>query len=167
MKKTTFDYLVMGFPVSKKVGVSMGLLPQSAVGYRLKSDTRSVNDLTKQYQGKGGVNKVFLGAGYKISPKLSVGMDLQYLFGIIDTQSDVLNQNIIYGSREVNQSNLSGVAVNAGLNFKTKFNIPFIYAVRGKTKKDILNEFISRLKSDNIDVNTIGGGSVIVKLSDI
>jgi hypothetical protein len=120
-KKTTFDYLVMGFPVSKKVGVSLGLLPQSAVGYRLKSDTRSVNDLTKQYQGKGGVNKVFLGAGYKLSPKFSVGMDLQYLFGIIDTQSDVLNQNIIYGSREVNQSNLSGLAVNAGLNFKTKF----------------------------------------------
>ena len=35
--------------------------------------------------------------------------------------------------------------------FKSKFNIPFIYAVRGKTKKDILNEFISRLKSDNIE----------------
>ena len=35
--------------------------------------------------------------------------------------------------------------------FKTKFNIPFIYAVRGKAKKDILDEFISRLKSDNIE----------------
>ena len=35
--------------------------------------------------------------------------------------------------------------------FKSKFNIPFIYAVRGKTKKDILDEFISRLKSDNIE----------------
>ena len=36
-------------------------------------------------------------------------------------------------------------------DFKSKFNLPFIYAVRGKTKKDILNEFISRLKSDNIE----------------
>ena len=35
--------------------------------------------------------------------------------------------------------------------FKSKFNIPFIYAVRGKAKKDILDEFISRLKSDNIE----------------
>jgi hypothetical protein len=33
----------------------------------------------------------------------------------------VLNQNIIYGSREVNESTVSGLAVNAGLNFKTKF----------------------------------------------
>ncbi|WP_396149141.1 hypothetical protein [Flavobacterium sp.] len=120
-KKTTFDYVVMGFPVSKKAGVSVGLLPHSAVGYRLKSDTRSVDGFTKQYQGKGGVNKVFLGAGYKLSPKFSVGMDFQYLFGIINTQSDVLNQNIIFGSREVNESTVSGLAVNAGLNFKTKF----------------------------------------------
>jgi hypothetical protein len=120
-KKTTFDYVVMSFPVSKKAGVSVGLLPHSAVGYRLKSDTRSLDGFTKQYQGKGGVNKVFLGAGYKLSPKFSVGMDFQYLFGIINTQSDVLNQNIIYGSREVNESTVSGLAVNAGLNFKTKF----------------------------------------------
>jgi len=163
-KKTTFDYLVMGFPVSKKVGVSVGLLPQSAVGYRLKSDTRSVNDLTKQYQGKGGVNKVFLGAGYKISPKLSVGMDFQYLFGIIDTQSDVLNQNIIYGSREVNQSNLSGVAVNAGLNFKTKFT----------SKLDFFSSLTyapeAKLNSDNIRnvslVSALANGSIISASAD-
>ena len=36
-------------------------------------------------------------------------------------------------------------------DFKTKFNIPFIYAVRGKTKKEILDEFINRLKADNIE----------------
>ncbi|MEN9325607.1 MAG: hypothetical protein RI943_18 [Bacteroidota bacterium] len=121
-KKTTFDYMVMGFPLSKKVGVSLGLLPHSAIGYRLNSDTRSVDGFVKQYKGKGGVNKVFFGAGYQITPKFSIGMDFQYLFGILNTQSDVLNQNIIYGSREINESTVSGFAVNTGLNFKTKFN---------------------------------------------
>ena len=121
-KKTTFDYMIMGFPISKKVGVSLGILPQSAIGYRLNSDTRSVNGLFKQYKGKGGVNKVFFGAGYKINSKFSICMDFQYLFGILNTQSDVLNQNLIYGSREVNESTVSGFAINTGLNFKTKFN---------------------------------------------
>jgi len=121
-KKTTFDYMVMGFPVSKKIGVSLGLLPHSAVGYRLNSDTRSVDGFAKQYKGKGGVNKVFFGAGYKINKKISVGMDFQYLFGIINTQSDVYDQYIITGSREVNESTLSGVAINAGINFQTKLN---------------------------------------------
>jgi 2-oxo-4-hydroxy-4-carboxy-5-ureidoimidazoline decarboxylase len=34
-------------------------------------------------------------------------------------------------------------------SFKLKFNIPFIYAVRGKNKNDILNEFRSRLVNSN------------------
>ena len=35
--------------------------------------------------------------------------------------------------------------------FKSKFNIPFIFAVRGKAKKEIFDEFKNRLKSDNIE----------------
>jgi hypothetical protein len=141
-KKTTFDYLVMGFPVSKKVGVSVGLLPHSAVGYRLNSDTRSVDGFAKQYKGKGGVNKVFFGAGYKINKKFSIGMDFQYLFGIINTQSDVYVQNVIYGSREVNESTLSGIAINAGLNYQTKltnklnFMSSITYAPEAKLNSD-------------------------------
>ncbi|WP_353168397.1 hypothetical protein [Flavobacterium sp.] len=158
-KKTTFDYVVMGFPVSKKVGVSVGLLPHSAVGYRLNADTRSVDGFVKQYKGKGGVNKVFFGAGYKLSQKLSVGMDFQYLFGIINTQSDVLNQNIIYGSREINESTVSGLAVNAGLNFKTKFT----------SKLDFFSSLTyapeAKLNSDNTRnvslVSALANGSIV------
>jgi len=36
-------------------------------------------------------------------------------------------------------------------SFKLKFNIPFIYAVRGKNKHDIINEFNFRLINLNID----------------
>ena len=36
-------------------------------------------------------------------------------------------------------------------SFKLKFNIPFIYAVRGKGKVDILNEFQLRLKNSDIN----------------
>ena len=37
-------------------------------------------------------------------------------------------------------------------SFKLKFDIPFIYAVRGKNKTDILNEFKSRLSNSDIDL---------------
>ena len=36
-------------------------------------------------------------------------------------------------------------------SFKLKFNIPFIYAVRGKNKSDIINEFQSRLINSDIN----------------
>ena len=35
--------------------------------------------------------------------------------------------------------------------FKEKFGIPFIFAIRGKTKIEIFEEFEIRLKSDNIE----------------
>ena len=35
-------------------------------------------------------------------------------------------------------------------SFKIKFNIPFIFAIRDKTKTEIFEEFKRRLKSDNI-----------------
>lgn len=121
-KKTTFDYLVLGVPVSKKMGFSFGLLPQSAVGYRFINDNISVDNTVSRYLGKGGVNKVFVGSGYKINAKFSVGIDFQYLFGTIDTESQKFQDNVQYGSREVNESSLSGVAFNAGLTYNTKLN---------------------------------------------
>ena len=36
-------------------------------------------------------------------------------------------------------------------SFKLKFNIPFIYAVRGKNKRDIINEFQSRLINSDLN----------------
>ena len=36
-------------------------------------------------------------------------------------------------------------------DFKAKFNIPFIFAVRDKTKVEIFEEFKNRLKSDHIE----------------
>ena len=121
-QKTTFDYLVMGFPVSKKMGVSVGLLPQSAVGYRFVNDKRDVDNTISRYFGKGGVNKVYVGSGYKINSKFSVGLDFQYLFGTIETEAQKFQDNVQYGSRELNESTLSGVAFNAGLTYNTKLN---------------------------------------------
>ena len=36
--------------------------------------------------------------------------------------------------------------------FKLKFNIPFIFAVRGKNKNEIINEF--QLRLNNADINS-------------
>ncbi|NHM01692.1 hypothetical protein [Flavobacterium difficile] len=121
-QKTTFDYFVLGFPISKKAGVSLGLLPQSAVGYRFVNDRRLVDNTLRVYQGEGGVNKVYLGTGYKITPKLSFGFDVQYLFGSINTEAQLYETGVQFGSREINQSSMSGIAFNSGLSYQTKLN---------------------------------------------
>lgn len=121
-QKTTFDYLVLGFPISKKTGVSIGLLPQSAVGYRFINDNISVDNTINRYLGEGGVNKVYVGSGYKLTSKFSLGIDFQYLFGSINTESQKFQGDVQYGSREINESSLSGVAFNTGLTYNTSLN---------------------------------------------
>lgn len=121
-QKTTFDYLVIGLPYSKKLGFSLGLLPQSTVGYRLVNDQLSTNNYAYRYNGSGGLNKVYFGAGYQLTSKLSVGMDFQYLFGSIDAKTTLLISNVQFSTREINNSNVTGVGLNFGLNYQSKLN---------------------------------------------
>jgi len=126
-QRTTIDYLAVGLPLGK-AGVSFGVIPYTAVGYKVQRVTTADNIFgesetrTETFQGEGGLNKVFLGGAYKITPKLSFGMDLQYSFGGIETKSVVFitDPAIAVGSRTKNESTYSGLSVTAGLFYHTK-----------------------------------------------
>ncbi|MFM9987976.1 hypothetical protein [Flavobacterium sp.] len=117
-RRTSLDYLVMAFPLGK-LGLSLGMMPYSSVGYKIQNTDASGNG--SRYSGTGGVNKVFVAAGYQITPKLSVGGDLGYNFGKIEANSTAFMSNAQYGSRELNTNEYSGISLNAGLIYKTKF----------------------------------------------
>jgi hypothetical protein len=126
-QRTTIDYLAVAFPAGK-LGVGFGLMPYTSVGYKINSfsDVEGVPD--RSYSGKGGMNKVFLGAGYQITSKLSLGADFSYNFGSIETKS-LLSQDVQYGTREMNVSDLSGVSFNTGLVFTTKIKNWILFPV--------------------------------------
>ena len=107
----------MAFP-AKKMAVSFGLMPYSSVGYKIEKITAFS---TSRYSGRGGVNKVFVGAGYKIMPKLSVGLDLGYNFGRIERKSQVGINDVQNGIGEVRTSQVSGMSLNTGVIYKSKF----------------------------------------------
>jgi hypothetical protein len=81
----------------KNFGISFGLQPVSFVDYNF-SNTLSVTDtdttinINKNYTGRGGVNKLYIGGAYKIG-NFSIGANAQYYFGTIEN-----NTNIIYPS---------------------------------------------------------------------
>lgn len=122
---SSVDYLALNFPVGK-LGVAFGLMPYTAVGYRLES-TNADGAVTNKYSGEGGLNKVFLGAGYQISKNLSFGINMQYNFGKIQNSStaflfDDTGVPIQYQTRENNSSDLSGLNIEFGLSYKTMVN---------------------------------------------
>mgnify|MGYP000261057094 CR=1 FL=1 len=124
-QRTTLDYLAVGIPL-KKLGIGFGLIPYSSVGYNIKNSVLNGDvTATNYYTGSGGMNKVFFGFGYQLTKKFSFGADVQYNFGKISTKSiavqyDVYGNQIQYGTRELNTSNISGVNVNVGLAYHSK-----------------------------------------------
>jgi len=105
---------------------SFGLIPYSSVGYKIRTTVLSpgTDEITElnDYSGKGGINKVFVGYSYQLTPKFSIGADMQYNFGKIETKSLTYKDEVQYGTRELNTSEVSGINFNTGIAFKSKIN---------------------------------------------
>jgi hypothetical protein len=136
-QRTTIDYLAVGLPLGK-FGAAFGVMPFSSVGYKIQNQTSGEDLRSTRYTGEGGINRVFAGAAYNISNNLSVGLDIKYNFGTIETESVVFLPNVILGSREKNESIISGLSTNFALLYskslanKLTLNTSFGYSPEAK-----------------------------------
>ncbi|MBC7694164.1 MAG: hypothetical protein H7141_01825 [Burkholderiales bacterium] len=66
-KNTNFSYGSVGFPLKRFGGAAFGIMPYSTVGYKITSsqETANIGKMTYVFQGDGGINKAFIGAGVK------------------------------------------------------------------------------------------------------
>ena len=122
VRSSTFDYLALSVPIGK-LGFGFGLLPYTAVGYRLETNNAAGNVDTR-FRGEGGLNKAFLSFGYQITDGLSAGIDANYDFGNIQNNTIEFGYNsdgepLQTQSREENRSDLSGLNFNFGLHYKS------------------------------------------------
>lgn len=77
------DYVTMEFPLSKYMGMSIGMVPLTQVGYSFGDD---IMYGARQNQGSGGITEAYAGVSGKIGG-FSVGVNVSYDFGTI--QNDV------------------------------------------------------------------------------
>jgi len=151
-QRATFDYLAIGIPMGKFGGV-FGLLPYSAVGYRNRSEGienvgNEVSNVIRKYNGKGGVNKAFVGLAYQLRPNLSVGADINYNFGEIQTTNIRYANLLQYGTQESNKSEMSGFNVNLGVMYQRKLNNKLdLYGGLTYTPESVLKTNNTRLLS--------------------
>lgn len=127
-QRSTLDYMAVGIPL-KKMGFGFGLIPYSSVGYRIRNEKTSISiidgtstTIIKRNEGTGGLNKIFLGFGYKVNTNLSIGADIHYNFGKIETKNIEKISDVELGTQEYNSSELSGVNVNLSAMYQRKFN---------------------------------------------
>lgn len=121
-RRTTVDYMIVAIPVSKKLGVGFGLVPYTSVGYKIQSITEDVAKNNTRLEGSGGINKVFFGAGYKVTKNFSIGGDFQYNFGKIQTENLEYITGVPVGTSETNIATISGANFNLGAMYQAKIS---------------------------------------------
>src|SRR6185312_3980756 len=134
---TYFGYFAIAFPVSHHFGASFGLRPMSSVGYSintsntidsagvpLKGSNGSVDSVTNQYVGSGGINQLHGGLAWSPCRYFSIGASASYLFGnITSTDNVIYSPNMLaYNSQRTENTTVHGVTGDAG--FMVTFRKP-------------------------------------------
>jgi hypothetical protein len=111
---STIDYIALSFPITKKAGVSFGLVPFTSVGYDLNDDDGvTINT----FSGRGGVNRVFLSGGYELAKGLYIGASANYNFGNIQNETLRTLEEAELGTRETNRSDILGFTFELGAQY--------------------------------------------------
>lgn len=86
-KNADFEYVVAGFRLCKNVGISIGVLPYTNVGYSYTNhapeyvDAAHTTTISRVFQGSGGFHQAYAGVGAELFPGFSLGMNFAYLWG--------------------------------------------------------------------------------------
>lgn len=96
--ETDFKGFTFGFPVSRDLGIGVvtGLVPYSRVSYKAKENFESQTQIPAyavEYEGKGGLSRLFVGSSVYLPLGFSAGASLDYYFGNIDYISTINFEN--------------------------------------------------------------------------
>lgn len=134
-----FEYAVMGFRVAKNLGVSIGIMPFTNIGYNYHSTNKvsesTTTTYTTSYNGNGGTRVMYVGAGWMPIKNISIGANIGYFWGsynknVVNAYSDE-NVNTIgrYYSAELRSYKLDlGLQYTLPLGKNDKINIGATYS---------------------------------------
>ncbi len=118
-------YLTVAFPLTKWWKTSAGILPYSSVNYestQTQYDALTLSDVKTIYDGTGGVSQIYWGNAFNLGKRLSVGFNLDYLYGSImraityDFQGN--DSTYMVNSRRQKNTLVSNVVLDLGLQYK-------------------------------------------------
>jgi len=136
-----FDYVIGSFRAWKHVGIALGVLPLTNVGYKYYSKSTTE---TMTYEGEGGLHQLFLGIGVRPFKPLSLGVNVSYLWGGFDrtvTPSTSSSSGKVLSKRyvaDVNNYSLDfGLQYDIRLSKQDVLTLGLTYGLGHKLKADV------------------------------
>jgi long-subunit fatty acid transport protein len=118
VNNNAFSHFLIGFPLSKKMGASIGMLPYSSIGYELNARNEAYN-ADMNYFGDGGISKIYFGGAYEPFNNFSIGANASYLFGGLNRRKQLIyDDESFMNSRGNSTINLKGYYYELGLLYK-------------------------------------------------
>ncbi|NJN78216.1 MAG: hypothetical protein HC803_07700 [Saprospiraceae bacterium] len=145
------SHFALGFPLKNPInqqtelkrspydiGMALGLVPYSLVGYDMQSTSNvsGLGDVTYKYLGSGGTYQAFVSSGIKYKG-FSVGGHLGYLFGNTTNEKSVYFNDIDYAFSDVfrDEYNINGLTWRLGVQYEL---------IIGKTPEDDIKTLAER-----------------------
>jgi len=126
-----FNHLAIAFPITKRIGTSIGIIPYSNRNYNIISTIRegdilynpATGDLDSKYIGEGGINQFFIGNAVQLNKNISLGFNFSYLFGSLErtrTLSFVESEQIradFYNSKYSDETIIGDIKFDWGIQY--------------------------------------------------
>lgn len=171
VKNSSFDYVAMQFRLNRRFAMSAGFIPFSTVGYSFQTQApvENAESITaySDFTGTGGLNQLFLGAGFKVIDNLSIGANVSYLFGTIKHQSITsFSDNTINSSVRLSQVKVNDFKLDFGVQYTQQFGkkhamtLGAVYSLKHKLNNDAFH-MTGHQSNSNIwgqNVDTINNG---------
>lgn len=113
----SFMGLALWFRLNEKTGLAVGMSPYSKVDYNINTSNSLdglSGDYDVNYQGSGGLSKVYVGGGYQLTENLSVGADLAYVFGPLNQDQLITSEDLYLNYSNKRQVSLRGFFMGCG-----------------------------------------------------
>lgn len=120
---TTVSYLTIGFPITKKMGLMLGVQPNTNVGYSINQEQYNSSGTlieANKYYGTGGTNRLFIGTGYTVYDNLSIGLEGEVLFGTVNNTIDNSRYDVLLPNRYYADTQIKGSSLKIGAAYLYK-----------------------------------------------
>jgi len=153
-----FDHIIISFPISTKWGFAFGVVPYSNGYYNLGTTITPIDPLydpaigvvNVSHAGSGGFTRTFFGTGLAIAKNLSLGLNMNVLFGEINRSNGYYFQSepALFSSQYEENIAINGIYFDWGLQYqiymadKKYLNFGLTYTPKHKFSSSYSNIFL-------------------------
>lgn len=147
---TYLNHIALGIPMGKKFGAGFTIYPYTTLGYNLQAseEIEDIGGVNYYYTGSGGINIFTSGIAYMPIKGLSVGVNLNYVFGRQDrTNSVEFDSTGFYNTSEQATLRVSNFYLSYGVQYKLNLDqgrfMTFGAVLGPEAELDVQTDFLS------------------------